>query len=160
MAIFWVVIVLGGSCPKWQLSVWQLYAGGSFPCGSCPDGSCPGVSYLYGSRPDGSCPGWQLPWVADVLGGSYLGGSCPVAVVLEPCTAPGQILWLLLRPVFPLMADVSAFWFGFCPVITCRLQARELFKLSKKADSLLAWILKILGLLSLNFLMCCHDWGG
>ena len=35
-----VAIVLGGSCPKWQLSWVAVVAGGSCPGGCCPDTMC------------------------------------------------------------------------------------------------------------------------
>jgi len=52
-----VEIVLGGDCPRWQLSGWQLSW----------------VAIVLGD----SCPRWQLSHVAVVLVGDILGGSCP-----------------------------------------------------------------------------------
>jgi len=42
VAVVWVAVVLGGSCPRSQLSGWQLFGVAVVLGGNCPGGNCPG----------------------------------------------------------------------------------------------------------------------
>ena len=44
-------IVLGGNCPRWELSwvgivLYGNYPGGNHPDGNCPGGNCPSTTFL------------------------------------------------------------------------------------------------------------------
>ena len=75
VAIFWVVIILGGS----------------FPGGNCPSGSYPGWEFIRWEL-----SGWELSWVGIFLGGNFTCGNCPVGIVRVICFR----VVVLLVPVF------------------------------------------------------------